>query len=514
MRKFIVILFALLFNSTLFNAQNNEPNYQSNNSLDFKNFINGVKYAYVAFESTENIDNNLINKEITFGIIEYLEKIVGFENVEWGSYSQAVSYDFSSMCDLVIVRPYWKFENSLIVDFRLVFESCNHDEFQFIAKRNIWPNSFIQQNVIASCKKLFGVSKYYSSYYRLNLPSEITNWTEVNLKDYFKKNGIDEIEGIYEEIIPDSDNPKQKLGLIKLDSTYNLIYLDGAKNYEDWQEGELKAQLIETSANNLFKVKWRVQKTKSILEYYIGFKPSSMELVISEKTKQDYLKLFPSASDNIKNRGSQISSSGTGFCISSKGIIITNYHVVENAKTIKVRGVNSNYSRTFNAKVLISDKNNDLSIIQIDDKDFNSIKGSIPYSIKTEISKVGESTFVLGYPLRATMGDEIKLTNGIISSLTGFQGEVNSYQISAPIQPGNSGGPLIDSKGNVIGIINAKHLGAENVSYAIKSNYLKNLIDLMDQSYVYSSINPLKEKSLTEQVELVKGFVYIIEVGY
>lgn len=66
------------------------------------------------------------------------------------------------------------------------------------------------------------------------------------------------------------------------------------------------------------------------------------------------------------------------------------------------------------------------------------------------------------------MGDEIKLTTGVISSKTGFQGDVSLYQISAPIQPGNSGGPLFDNKGNLIGIVNAKHKGAENVGYAIK----------------------------------------------
>ena len=81
--------------------------------------------------------------------------------------------------------------------------------------------------------------------------------------------------------------------------------------------------------------------------------------------------------------------------------------------------------------------------------------------------------------MRATMGDEVKLTNGIISSKSGFQGDVTSYQITAPVQQGNSGGPLFDSKGNIIGIINAKHAGAENASYAIKASYLMNLIDLM-----------------------------------
>ena len=109
------------------------------------------------------------------------------------------------------------------------------------------------------------------------------------------------------------------------------------------------------------------------------------------------------------------------------------------------------------------------------------------------------------------MGDEIKLTNGIISSRTGFQGDITSYQISAPVQPGNSGGPVFDSQGNIIGIINAKHLGAENASYAVKASYLTNLIVLLPRPPILQTVNSLTGKTLTQQVELAKKFVYIIE---
>ncbi len=111
------------------------------------------------------------------------------------------------------------------------------------------------------------------------------------------------------------------------------------------------------------------------------------------------------------------------------------------------------------------------------------------------------------------MGDEIKLTNGIISSKSGFQGDVTSYQISAPIQPGNSGGPLFDSNGNVVGIVNAKLTGAENASYAIKSSYLMNLIDLMPTPLVLQTKSSVAGKSMSEQVKTLKKFTYIIEIN-
>lgn len=222
--------------------------------------------------------------------------------------------------------------------------------------------------------------------------------------------------------------------------------------------------------------------------------------------ENQWIKTFPTITDY------KISTpaSGTGFGILSSGIIVTNYHVIDGAKIIKVRGINSDFSKTYNAKILVSDKTNDLVLIQIDEPGFTTL-GSIPFTMKFGLAEVGECVFVLGYPLRSTMGDEIKLTNGIVSSKTGFKGDITSYQISAPVQPGNSGGPVFDINGNLIGIINAKHGEAENASYAIKSNYLSNLFALLPSTPKLQTVNSLSGKSLPQQVELAKKYVYIIE---
>ncbi len=204
---------------------------------------------------------------------------------------------------------------------------------------------------------------------------------------------------------------------------------------------------------------------------------------------------------------------GTGFAIAPNGLIVTNNHVVADSKEIKVSGLNGNFNKDYLAKVVIADKTNDLAIIQITDNTFNNF-GEIPYKIKQSSSMVGEDIFVLGYPLTATMGDEIKLTNGIISSKTGYQNDITVYQISAPVQPGNSGGPLFDKSGNLIGIINAKHIDAENATYAIKVSYLSNILELLE---VYPDIKKetnLDAKSLSEQVSIIKNFVFFIKINY
>lgn len=173
---------------------------------------------------------------------------------------------------------------------------------------------------------------------------------------------------------------------------------------------------------------------------------------------------------------------GTGWMLND-GYVVTNHHVADNARTIRLKFPKENGWNELSAETVLLDEENDLAILRILDSIPKELH-NIPYSLKNDLADVGESVFVLGYPMTTTMGDEIKLTTGIISSHSGFQGSNVQYQISAPVQPGNSGGPLFDNDGNVIGVVNAKHTGAENVSYAIKANFLENLISKLTNSIV------------------------------
>ncbi len=200
---------------------------------------------------------------------------------------------------------------------------------------------------------------------------------------------------------------------------------------------------------------------------------------------------------------------GTGFALNYH-YVATNYHVVKDAKTIKVAGINGNLNIYYSASVVATDKANDLAIIRINDSRFNGFN-SIPYSVTTRLADVGEDVFVLGYPLTQALGNEIKLTNGIVSSRTGYLGDVSTYQMSAPVQPGNSGGPMFDSKGNVIGIVVSGVPGAENVGYAIKTSYLKTLIESAGLNVGLPTNNTVSSLSLAEKVKRVKNFVLYIE---
>lgn len=342
---------------------------------------------------------------------------------------------------------------------------------------------------------------------KINNPNiELTSeWNEVSIKVDWAKNGINTNEGIYESIDSENGNIKYTLALKMNGEKYELIYLGGNDNGK-WKIGDIKAILNKTATPNIYKVKWYMSDKIINEDLYITFESGMMKIISTNSQPTLYLKLFPTSS------ASSAKSSGTGFAISSDGYIVTNYHVVDGANKISVRGVKGNFSKVYSASIVIEDKNNDLAIIKIDDKDLTTL-GIIPYSIVSNISDVGNSVYTLGYPLRSTMGDEIKLTNGIISSKTGFQGDITTYQISVPLQPGNSGGPLLNSKGEIIGIVNAKHSEAENASYAIKSCYLTNLIQVMNTPLSLPKKNIICTKTLSEQVKYVKEYVYILEVN-
>jgi S1-C subfamily serine protease len=207
------------------------------------------------------------------------------------------------------------------------------------------------------------------------------------------------------------------------------------------------------------------------------------------------------------------SSTGTGMAINNAGYIFTCQHVINKAKKIKVRGINGDFSKTYNARIIAEDKNNDIAIIKIDESGFK-LESEPPFAISNKSSDVGINVYTLGYPKLEVMGSEVKLTNGIISSRSGYKGDVTAYQISAPVQPGNSGGPLFDNKGNLIGVVNAKIVDADNVSYAVKSYYLNTLIDMFEIKLpdAKNSASVLG-KELSEQIKFYKNFIYILEVN-
>ncbi len=168
---------------------------------------------------------------------------------------------------------------------------------------------------------------------------------------------------------------------------------------------------------------------------------------------------------------------GSGFFITKDGYLLTNFHVVRDANRVEVK-----YKfHDLKAEVVEVDEDNDLALLKVSGKDFS------PLAISHKASAdLGEEVFTIGFPNIDMQGVEPKYTDGKISSLSGMRDDPAEYQISVPVQPGNSGGPLCDANGEVVGIVVARlddlaalrESGAvpQNVNYAIKSKLALRLL--------------------------------------
>lgn len=333
--------------------------------------------------------------------------------------------------------------------------------------------------------------------------------TEQSLLEQWSKTGCSTIEGIYQCSKLGGETKmsrSMRLGIIynKDIVAYEAIVLN---EHDFWKVGDVIGELVPDEKEGLFVANyWRNRNKVPInSRLYAVFDIKSMAIATKEASAE-FVKIYP-----VNSYGQPFSNrwSGTGWALGN-GYLVTNNHVAEDARSIIVKGIDGNYNTGYTAEVVATDKVNDIAILKINDSRFNGY-GVLPYGVSARIADVGEDVFVLGYPLTQTMGYEIKLTNGIVSSLTGFKGDVSLYQMTAPIQPGNSGGPMFDKNGNVIGIVVSSHANAENVEYAIKTAYLKILIESAGLNIVFPNNNTISAMSLPEKVKRVKNFVYYIE---
>ncbi|WP_293310081.1 serine protease [Pedobacter sp. UBA5917] len=199
---------------------------------------------------------------------------------------------------------------------------------------------------------------------------------------------------------------------------------------------------------------------------------------------------------------------GTGFAISANGYILTNFHVIKGADSLFVQ---NSKGESFKVKATYTDPQNDIAILKISDKSFSSLS-AIPYTIKRNTSSIGEIVYTLGYPK-----DDAVLGEGYVSSKNGFIGDTTQYQVSIPVNPGNSGGPLLDNNGNLVGIISGKPDQTEGAAFAIKSKYILEAMRAIPQdSLGKNKLSANKKSALsglkrTKQIEKLQDYVFMIK---
>jgi S1-C subfamily serine protease len=170
-------------------------------------------------------------------------------------------------------------------------------------------------------------------------------------------------------------------------------------------------------------------------------------------------------------------STGTGFFVSTDGFAVTNAHVVEGCASVQIT---PNLSRQETASVVARDAANDLALLK------TTAKPTAPASLRSGV-RVGENVSAFGFPLSGILATGGNFTTGTVAAVAGLGDDTRYMQITAPIQPGNSGGPVLDQDGNVVGVVvsklNVLRVAqatddiAQNVNFAIKASILANFLD-------------------------------------
>lgn len=191
--------------------------------------------------------------------------------------------------------------------------------------------------------------------------------------------------------------------------------------------------------------------------------------------------------------------SGTGFYIAPTGHILTNEHVVRGCQRVEIARPNG---PSVPLRVIAEDRDNDLALLQ----DPNTPVKSVVFRPAARPLRAGETSIALGYPIREVLGSLI-VTTGIVSSLSGSQGDTSRFQMQTPIQPGNSGGPVFDESGQVIGVSVARieRIGGraiQNVNFAVKADVARRFAEANGVRVQEAPPGPrLSPADITEQQE-------------
>ncbi|NEV94196.1 trypsin-like peptidase domain-containing protein [Psychroflexus sp. YR1-1] len=378
----------------------------------------------------------------------------------------------------------------------------------------------VGKNFNRAIKKVFyEISKSRYEFDQNKTPDIQVSSTEKELKEYFDKANLEPLEGIYKSYESRLIG-HLILAIKKYEKGYKAILIESEN--KNWLAGEIKATLKPTSIKNLYLTKWYTDY-KLLDETFTKIENGgflSVELRNSKNGQKEiskFVKTYPFLENKPENLDVSIKSTGSGFFISKDGLIATNAHIVQNANEINIIINNNSEKFNYKAKVVLLDNQNDVALLKIDDSSFFTLD-NIPYSL-IEKAEIGEKVYTIGYPLNNFMGENYKVTDGIISSLTGIADDVRYYQTTVPLQPGNSGGPLFNSSGNIIGItssrLNGKAIGieVENVNYAIKISYLLNLYKMLPDSKKLDTTLTSSNEKLQDQVKILKDFICLIKVN-
>ena len=327
---------------------------------------------------------------------------------------------------------------------------------------------------LVSCET-YGTSSISTSEWKFPWPQGLNK--NQFIESYFKNKSLEKVEGVYSA----NDN-RYEIAVIK--NTFGIfagydylgVLTDKSAN-NSWKVGEVKMVLKKTATPTIFTGNWymgnysRIGRTFFLKQGYIEVNLPSGSYGIDSPYLM--IKAWPPAGSTrtVSKKKKSKSSSGSAFFIDSKGHLITNYHVVKNCNN------NSKIiykQKEVEAKLISKDKNLDLALLKADISNDNFL------IISNKKPKKLQRVIAAGYPFGKYLSDDLKFTSGIISSLKGVEDDTSRLQIDAALNPGNSGGPIVDEEsGQLIAVAVAglrKDL-TESINFGIKASSLKSFLN-------------------------------------
>lgn len=205
-----------------------------------------------------------------------------------------------------------------------------------------------------------------------------------------------------------------------------------------------------------------------------------------------------------KELSAHASNEGSAFAINNQGFLLTSYHLVQGFNTMFVS--NEAFER-IPVKLEFANPESDIAVLKIQDSLVYQ-NWNIPYALRYSDCRLGEDIFTLGYPRK-----DVVYGTGVLSSRTGFDEDSTLYQISIPVNPGNSGGPVFDKNGQVIGMIKGKNMSAEGESFALKAPVIKSVLDeAVNKPLVPKSTNKLLGLNRDLQLKRINPYIFNVVV--
>ncbi|MEZ4885577.1 MAG: serine protease [Chitinophagales bacterium] len=483
--------------------------------------LSGIKYVIIDLTTQEQQKADMDEYPIIDQLAAYFQEM-GFKEIAYKTNDKTrLLLSVPTFCDLIRVRFNMTPKEDYYENIQLRLQTCRNDYVTFTYKEKFYQNENFLQNLYAIFLLFYNKQIPYNPQNRLKLSSNPIVTTKEAALTYLKENAlsIDNVEGIFEKI-PYYDFYKKKHTVAIIKNTkgnYDIIYLQGASNYLDWQEGEWMGEITPTSKEGKFEeVKWTTPDKILQINSFISLQDKN---TFSLQFKNHYdtytyqrLGNTTSITNTVTLEGKGVS--GSGILVDKEGYIITSYNVVENAKTINVvlPKTDEETQDIWSAKLIASNPYLDLALLKISDENIPFCP-PIPYSLHHQECDIGEKVFALGYPLVASMGMHPKLATGSISSVNSSQNTISTYQTTVQVYAGNSGSPLFDYHGRLIGIIKTKHVDAVKVSYSLKSSSILQFLketNLFDITNLTNTSNIIENQPLTEQIKRLQPFVYYI----